>query len=214
LSKVSTIIQYIGDELGQGITITSTSRPSTAEIIRRINRTTKTFAKILAQYQSDLSREEGTITTVSGTAEYSDLASDMLTPDDTAYYIDGDSKVPIYKKNYQEILYLPTDSAAPYYFYVTKDNYIGFYPIPDDTYTIKVPYWHIGEEVSSENDDMPFKGMLDDIYVEVIVRRLLNRDEFNVDFESRWLQFVTMNILSTLNLRRENLTQLGKNDYL
>lgn len=64
MSTVATIIAAIGYRLGGGISISSTSDPSQATVIQWINETNQWITGLLAEYDSDLGRTIGTITTI------------------------------------------------------------------------------------------------------------------------------------------------------
>jgi len=64
MSTVATILTAIGYRLGGGITISATSDPSQASCIQWINETNLWIASICAEYNSDLNRTIGTITTI------------------------------------------------------------------------------------------------------------------------------------------------------
>ena len=64
MSLVSTILTQVGYRLGGGITISATSDPSQAAVIRWINETALWITGICAENNSDLGRTIGTITTI------------------------------------------------------------------------------------------------------------------------------------------------------
>lgn len=105
----------------------------------------------------------GSITTASGTGEYT-LAADLKTIDQDTVYIDlGGSKslMPLEYLAYDEYIrdYLslnsdPNDNhlAEPRNFYITQDSKLGLYPEPDGVYTISYQYWSTHSDMASNTD--------------------------------------------------------------
>lgn len=104
-----------------------------------------------------------TITTASGTGEYA-LESDLKTIDPDTVYINLAVTKPLvpleylsYDEYIRDYLYLNSDPndnhlAEPTAFYITQNSKIGFYPEPDDTYTVSYQYWATHSDMATSTD--------------------------------------------------------------
>lgn len=112
-----------------------------------------------------------TISTTSGTQE-ENLPSDFMRIA-SPHGVKLNDNTPLYPVDYVGLLgqeNLSTDSGQPLRYYIRKTSssqwVIGFYPGPDSSYTITVPYYKKLTEMSSNSDESP----LDEDYDESIVQ--------------------------------------------
>lgn len=99
------------------------------------------------------------ISTIGGTEEYT-LPTDLIKIEDVVL---DNSTLTQTSKNYT--LKMQANSSKPTAFYL-RGNKIGFYSIPDTTYTVKVLYKKRISALSSDNTDLE----LDDDFVPAIVK--------------------------------------------
>jgi hypothetical protein len=205
MSLVSDILTEVGYRTqSDGTTaISSTSDPTQAECISWLNEAIRHVSRRCAAKRSDLGKARGTISLLDGTDSYSDIASDLICP---AILYDSDGK-PFYgwlEKTYERCpLTLYTESelinhgpdasqeAEPDGYYVDGSNNLVFIPTPDDSYTAVIPYYQQQTALTATGDTVPFLGLFDDLFVESIVLRAQNRDEYDIGFELKWYSYLS-----------------------
>jgi hypothetical protein len=121
---------------------------------------------------------DSTITTASGTGEYT-LAADLKTIDQDTVFINlGGTKslTPLdylaYDEYIREYLSLNSDPndnhlSEPSHFYITQDSKLGLYPEPDGVYTVSYQYWSTHSDMAG-NTDVP---VIPERFHDVIVNR-------------------------------------------
>ena len=93
MALVSAILTAVGYRIFRdGTTITTSSSPSSTECIQWINEDIITIAGLCAQEKSELGRTLGSITTVDGTASYSDFASSIMTTSEYGFILKTNSR--------------------------------------------------------------------------------------------------------------------------
>jgi len=210
MSTVASILTAVGYRLfSDGTSIDTTSEPSQAECIQWINETTLWITGICAANGSELGRTTGSITTADGTASYSDL-SDMYIPYEKGWIVKTYSRDEIVlTTELDSINYDPSDENEPEKYYIDGSNNVVFLPTPDDTYTVKIPYWAVPTALTLTTDTMPFNGIFDNQYIEALVLRAQNRDEYDLSFELKWFGFLQDQIRQAIELRKNINVSVG-----
>jgi len=111
-------------------------------------------------YGWDVNAGSATITTVAGTQEYS-LPSDFVKME--GVYLDS---CLLSKTNKQTVLATGNDSTSKPNSYYLRGGKVGFYSIPDGSYSVSILYKRKTEELSTENPDLEF----DNDFVTAIVK--------------------------------------------
>lgn len=300
MSLVSTILTAAGYRLSGGITVSTTSDPSTATCLQWLNEIALWITGICAEQGSDLGRTIGTITTVhaaitgatkaspcvitaashglmtTGNAEslihsvtgmtelndteytakfassdtvslysinnsatavssaaytayssggyickrkYSDLASYIYAParyedgSGNVYHgwiVDGHSRNPLTLRP-ESCLgeYDPIEYTEPAEYYIDGSNNICFPSYPDDSYVVKIPYYQIPTALSATTDTMPFLGLMDNVFIEALVIRAQNRDEYDTSFELKWQSFLLDRVKTVIAMRQGMVSRVG-----
>lgn len=158
------------------ITNVSSTRGIQSAVKDFINKSQKDI--INSELEWPFTYSSSTVTTVSGTGEYS-LAADLKTVDQDTVYIDlGGSKslLPLEYLAYDEYIrdYLslnsdPNDNhlAEPSAFYITQDLKLGLYPEPNGAYTVSYQYWSTHSDMVA-NTDVP---VVPERFHDIIVNR-------------------------------------------
>jgi len=203
MSTVSTIITALEYRLGQQID--SSTTPSFEQCLSQLNADIAWILGMCAENNSELGRTTGTITTVDGTAYYTDLASDMYTPAPYGWVLDTYSRNRIALTTEESSLdFNPHTSgeAEPTHFYVTGAGTVYFLPTPDDAYTIKIPYWQVQSALTAKTNTMPFAGLFDSVLIESLHTRLLNKFEQDPSYEFKWFQNLTQRVRNLIEMRK------------
>jgi len=158
------------------ITNVSSTRGIQSAVKDFINKSQKDI--INSELEWPFTYSSSTVTTVSGTGEYS-LAADLKTVDQDTVYIDlGGSKslLPLEYLAYDEYIrdYLslnsdPNDNhlAEPSAFYITQELKLGLYPEPNGAYTVSYQYWSTHSDMVT-NTDVP---VVPERFHDIIVNR-------------------------------------------
>lgn len=200
MSTVATLFTAIGGRVGY--TISSTSSSTETQCIQFLNEALEWITGILAEEKSEIGRTLGSITTVADTASYSDL-SGMYATSDIGWILKTYERVEIKLTTEESSLdYNPDDTDEPCEFYVDGSNNIVFLPTPDDAYTIKIPYWAMPTNLTATTDTVPFNGLFDNLLIEFLTMRMQNKDEYDLDFEYKWLQFLLTQARRLISMRK------------
>ena len=203
MSTVSTILTSVGYKLGGGISISSTSDPSQATCIQWLNETISWVTALCAEENTDLGRKLGTITTVEGTTEYDDLCDDIYAPAQQGWIVHTTYRSPIQLRSEDVLMdYDPSESVEPTEFYLDGENQICFPSEPDDAYTVKIPYWEIPVALTATTDIVPFFGIMDNVFIESIVIRAQDRDEYDLAYSLKWQSFLMDRVRRAIALRK------------
>lgn len=203
MSTVANIITGIEARLGGGRSVSSTSDPSESEVIQWINETNKWLVHACARENSELGRTTGSVSATDGTASYSTLASAIMIPHHTGWILKTYERVPIYLCQEMDSLdYDPSLEGEPEKFYLDGSNNVVFLPTPDDSYTVKIPYWATPTTLTATTDTMPFLGVFDNIVIEAVTMRCQNREEYDLSFEQGWLSLLLQQARELILMRR------------
>jgi len=156
------------------ITSISSTRGIQSAVKDFINKSQKDI--INSELEWPFTYERDTITTVSGTGEYT-LDSDTKTVDRDTVYIDfgGDKSLTYleyiaYDEYIREFLSLNSDPddghlAEPRRFYITQDGKLGLYPEPDDAYIVTYQYWTTHSDMALATDTPVIPERFHDVIV-------------------------------------------------
>ena len=77
-----------------------------------------------------------------------------------------------------------TETAEPYYYYLTQDDKMGFIPTPDTTYTVHVYYWSPLTEYALvggdyPTSDLPWNGVWNEVICRMVVIELMEDRELD-----------------------------------
>lgn len=136
--------------------------------------------------------------------KYSDLASYIYTPAQTAWIIDDHSRTPITLRDQKcQEEYDPVGYQEPSEFYVDGSNNICFPSYPDDAYVVQIPYWQIPTTLSATTDTMPFLGLFDNVFIEALTIRAQNRDEYDTTIDLKWQSFLLERARRVIEMRKK-----------
>jgi hypothetical protein len=149
--------------------------------------------------------------------KFTDIASTMYCPAHMTDAEGNDFSGWIVKANSRELLtltteagivdYDPVEATEPSEFYVDGSNNICFPSYPDDAYTIKIPYYTLPTALTATTDTVPFLGIFDIVFIEDVVIRAQNRDEYNLEYEVKWRSFLTDMARKAIAMRKK--TSIG-----
>jgi len=218
---VSNILTAVGYRLfPDGTTISATTEPSQAECIQWINETCRELLTVCVELGSELGRTSATITTVDGTAAYTDLAALLFSPvmyrdkdgaEFSAWIVKTNERRPLKLVREQNIVeYSPAATAEqePTCFYINGSNGIVFIPTPDDEYTVIMPYYPYHTALTLTTNTIPFMQIFDDVITEAVVMRAQNREEYDLGYELRWFQYVRGQARKIIAIRKNPKTKI------
>jgi len=211
MSLVSTILTGVADRVFDGNKeISATTEPTTTDCIQWLNETTLWILGICAERKSELGRTTGTITTIDETAAYNDFASDMYAPYGFGWIEKTSSRSEIKLTTEEATLdYNPNLEAEPDQFYVNGSNEVVFLQTPNAAYTVKIPYWQIPTALTAVGNTVPFYGIFDNLYIESIVLRAQNRNEYDLAFELKWQTFLKTRAERVIEIRKGMNVRVG-----
>ena len=202
MALVSAIFTAVTGRTDQ--TISTSSEPTTAQCIQYLNEACEWLVGICAENNSSIGRSQGSITTVDGTASYDDL-DPLYTVSDYGWIVKTNSRDKIELTQEDSILdYSPAATAEgePTHYYVDGSNNIVFLPTPDAAYSVIIPYWPMPTDLSLTTNTVPFNGVFDGLLIEFITMRIQNRNEYDLDFEYKWLQFLMTQAKRVISMRK------------
>ena len=150
-------------------------------------------------------REYSTIaTTMYCPAHYTDASGDMY----EGWIVKSGSRAPLKLVTESSLLdYNPTEYTEPAEYYVDGSNNICFPSYPDAAYTIKIPYYTLPTAITATTDTVPFLGLFDNVIIEALTWRAMNRDEYDTQIEMKWMQFLNEKAKRVIAMRKK--TQIG-----
>ena len=200
MSTVTNIFTGVEGRTGQSIT--ATSDPSTATCIQFLNEAIQWILSLCVESKSELGRTTGTITTTSTIASYSGLST-MYAPYEFGWIVKTSSRVRIDLVTEEDTLdFNPSNTAEPTKFYIDGSNNVIFLDTPNDAYTIKIPYWPTPTTLTAVGNTVPFNGLFDNLLIEFLTMRIQNRDEYDLSFEYKWLQFLLTGAKRIIAIRK------------
>jgi len=215
MSLVSSVISKVGYRLfpDGSTTIGSTTNPTETEVIAWINETVSWILGVCAEENSQFGRTLGSITTEDGTGDYDDL-TDMYCPGFLydqygepyhGFVLKTNVRNPLRLVQESEIFNRdPAAENEPDCYYISGSYTVNFLDTPNDEYTVKIPYYQIQDALTATTDTMPFGGYFDDLIVEAVVLRELNREEYETPFETQWMQFVLERARRMIRMRERS----------
>jgi len=105
--------------------------------------------------------------------------------------------------------YNPSSVSEPEAFYVNESGDICFADTADDAYTVKIPYWAIPTALTATTDTVPFKGVFDNLLIESLSMRILNRDEYELTHELNWYKFLMSEARKIVRMRQNPTSSVG-----
>lgn len=138
---------------------------------------------------------------------YADLSSTLWIPAPRGVCSIGNRKWEIYLCDQAEAnRYAPAAYGAPEKFYLDASS--NLYLLPggcDDVYLLEIPYWAHPTELTTTSSTMPFGGIFDRYLADGLVRIALNRDEYNLNYEDAWQNYLLAKISFMLRKRGAGL---------
>uniref|UniRef100_A0A6H1ZMJ0 Putative tail tubular protein n=1 Tax=viral metagenome TaxID=1070528 RepID=A0A6H1ZMJ0_9ZZZZ len=105
--------------------------------------------------------------------------------------------------------YSPSSVSEPEAFYIDESGDISFCDTADAAYTIKIPYWAVATVIDDTTDTVPFKGVFDNLLIESLSIRILNRDEYDLSHELDWFKFLMGEARKIVRMRQNPTTSVG-----
>lgn len=211
MSTVGNVIDAVGYRLG-GRQIDESTIPSLSQCISQLNGDIQWILGKCAEQESEIGRTLATITTVDGTAEYSDLMSDLYSPSSYAWIEKTYDRCKLKLTTQEKLIDYSPDSgseAEPEYYYIGGNNALTFIPTPDDAYTVKMPYYQEQTSLTSRSSTMPFNGLFDNLLIESMVLRFTDNKEDDPNYEFKWFQSWDNRVKRMIELRKNINSSVG-----
>lgn len=142
--------------------------------------------------------------------KYSTLATSIYTPAQEGWIVDGHARNPIKLRDESCVVeYDPVEAVEPTEFYIDGSNNVCFPSYPDAAYTVKIPYWQIPTALTQTTDTMPFFGLMDNVFIEALVWRAQDRDEYDVTMGLKWQSFLLDRVGRVIAMRKAMRSQVG-----
>ena len=137
-------------------------------------------------------------------AKYTDLASSIITTAKMGWIEKTHERVPIHLTTEDKCVERdPVNICEPDLFYLDGSSNLVFLDTPDSALTVKIPYWAVPTVVDETTDEIPFAALFDNLIVEAVVLKAQNRDEFDLSFDLKWMDFI--------KTKAERIIQMRKN---
>lgn len=209
MSTVSTVLTGVAARVFRDGTaaFTTDTTPTLVEALQWLNEYVDVVLNICAQEKSEIGRKLGSIpVTLALGATYSTFSTDLVVPNEVGWVLKTNERVEIKLTTEDESLdYDPSETGEPEKFYVDGSNNVIFLPAPDDSYTIKIPYWYKQTTLTAIGNTMPYGGLFDNLFIEAVTLRAQNRDEYDLSVEFKLWDFIQD------QARRLILMRQGKN---
>ena len=145
-------------------------------------------------------------------AEYTDFAGDIYAPCEMVDK-DGDFYAGWIKKTttrnplqltaeQSSTNYNPTGIAEPSEYYLDASGNVTFLQTPDAAFTVEIPYWQIQTALTADTDTMPFGGIFDNLLVESLVLKIMNKDEHDPAYELKWFNYLQDKARKLIHMRK------------
>lgn len=207
MTTVANIIDAVEARIGNAITATSDFNED--QCFLWIDDACEDILKLLVEYDSELGRTIGSITTVDGTAIDSTLTL-ILSTAQYGWILKTNERIKIELVSEEKSIdFDPSFENEPEYFFLDENNYINFLPTPDDEYTVKIPYWKQHTIITSNGNTVPFHGVFDRVIIETIIIRYQNREEYEVGYEAKWLSYLRNQAKKIILLRKGHRVEIG-----
>lgn len=151
------------------------------QLLGLVNGILEDINKDLRQVESSMAYSHGTITTESGTMEYTPLFTHVGFCDDGVWINDDTSFLKLLNEADKVAYdYLNTTMQPEGYFF-TEDSKVGFLWVPDDVYTVNVLYWKpLTEMTTIATDTLPFMGIWNRFIQERLTMDLMMIEERDI----------------------------------
>ena len=137
-------------------------------------------------------------------AKYTDLASSIITTAKMGWIEKTHERVKVYLTTEDKCVERdPVNICEPDLFYLDGSSNLVFLDTPDSALTVKIPYWAVPTVVDETTDEIPFAALFDNLIVEAVVLKAQNRDEFDLSFDLKWMDFI--------KTKAERIIQMRKN---
>jgi hypothetical protein len=141
---------------------------------------------------------------------YDTLATYMYAPAQTGWIVDGHTRQPVHLKHEDNLIeYDPLMHDQPSEFYIDGSNNVCFFVYPDAAYTVKIPYWQLPTAITATTDTVPFNGLMDNVFIEALAWRALNRDEYDASTELQWQGVLLERADRVIKMRRSMKASVG-----
>lgn len=213
-TTVANILTAVGYRIYPDATtaIGSTTEPSTTECIQWMNEIGEEILTICVEMGSEIGRTTASISFADGDPDYTDLAALLLAPvimrDKEGKQFSGwiektNSRNPLKLVTEAEKLeYDPSLESEPNSFYIDGSNTIYPLPVPDDSYTAKIPYYAYHTALTATGDTVPYMQIFDNVYIEALAMRQFARNEYDLGYEFKWLSYIRKQARKILSMRK------------
>jgi len=170
------------------------------------NKINRSVLSELMRLNSPIAMSESSVTTVVDTQEY-ELPSDFAAMVERSFR-PSDSRVHLEQIDEQEKALSTEGSGDSRSFYITVSGttqYVGLRHPPSEVKTYNFKYWPIvtrQTEALLDSTEMPYLGILDDVFHEALVFYAKNHREFNAQVELAWLRSAINDAATLLGLRK------------
>jgi hypothetical protein len=207
MTTVANIIDAVEARVGNAITTTTDFTKDQCYLW--IDDACEDIQKLLIEYDSELGRTLGSITTVADTSYYTDLTLLVATAQ-YGWILKTNERVELeLTTEKKSIEFDPSNTDEPTHFYLDGSNRVNFLPVPDDAYTIKIPYWKQHTIITSDDDTIPYHGVFDRVIIETVVVRYQNREEYEPGYEVKWLSYLRDQAKKIIMLRKGHRVSVG-----
>ena len=154
-----------------------------AQVLGLVNSILEDINKDLQGIESNLVYSHGTITTVSGTMEYTPSFTHQGFCDNGVWISDN---FLTFLNEADKVAYDYLNATGePEGYYLTEDGKVGFLWVPDAIYTVNILYWKpLTEMTAIASDTIPFSGIWDRFVQERLVMDLMMIQERDVTQQS------------------------------
>ena len=137
-------------------------------------------------------------------AKYTDLASSIITTAKMGWIEKTHERVKVHLTTEDKCTERdPVNVCEPDLFYLDGSSNLVFLDTPDSALIVKIPYWAVPTVVDETTDEIPFAALFDNLIVEAVVLKAQNRDEFDLSFDLKWMDFI--------KTKAERIIQMRKN---
>jgi len=136
--------------------------------------------------------------------KFSTIATTLYAPAQEGWIVNDRQRDPLTLRTEKALVeYDPVEASQPDAFYVDGSNNICFFVYPDDAYTVKIPYWTLPTALTATSDTVPFLGLMDNLFIEALTLRYLERDEYDPSYELKWQSFITERAKRVILMRKQ-----------
>lgn len=219
-TTVANILTAVGYRIYPDTTtsISASSDPTSTECIQWMNEIGQEILTICVEMGSELGRTTASISFADGDADYTDLAALLFAPavmyDKQGKQFSGwlektNSRCPLRLVTEAEKLeYDPTLESEPICFYIDGSNTIYPLPVPDTSYTAKIPYYPYHTALTATTNTVPYMQVFDNVYIEAVAMRYFSRNEYDLGYEFKWFNYIRKQARKIINMRKNPTTMI------